>query len=159
MQMGDFYICPGGRRTAKCWGPEQFYCAAWGCEVGPASRGCQRKTLSQLPGRETTPKFYLGSLPKESKPKNGKLGNCGDSHYWRQQCWIGFYSQTLDKANCKPTTSSCGLKSAFDKPLTFNNIPSRLGTTLLPVTRTQGPSVPELFLKYSEPMNSLWSMM
>lgn len=29
----SWYICPGGKRTAKCGGPETFYCAAWGCET------------------------------------------------------------------------------------------------------------------------------
>lgn len=43
--------------------------------LGPRSGGCQRKTLSQSPSRETTPKFYSGSLPKEGKPKDGKPGS------------------------------------------------------------------------------------
>lgn len=29
----DWYICPGGKRTKECGGPESFYCAKWGCET------------------------------------------------------------------------------------------------------------------------------
>lgn len=29
----SWYICPGGKRTAQCGGPETFYCARWGCET------------------------------------------------------------------------------------------------------------------------------
>lgn len=40
---------------------------------GTGNGSCQRKTLSWLPGRDKTPKFYSDSLPKGGKLKDGKL--------------------------------------------------------------------------------------
>ena len=78
-----FSLCSGDwgvGRTTICRGPEQFYFAALGCKASATGNGngkCQRKTLSWLPGREITARFYLGSLPKEDKLKDRKRENHG----------------------------------------------------------------------------------
>jgi hypothetical protein len=103
-----------------------------------------------LPRRETTPKFYSGSLPKEGKLKNEKLENPGNSSFTLLGVAILDCILQLDliRSIINPLPAAVGPSQILKNPKLVLAPSLRLVTTLSPVTQYQGSPVPELFLKH-----------
>lgn len=81
-----FYICPGGNRTSKYGGPEQFYCAAWGCETSVGGNNLWTTSREDL---VTIAREGTGTLVKlrfSDRGKRAKGWEMGKS--WGLRLWI-----------------------------------------------------------------------
>lgn len=84
----SWYVCPGGKRTAQCGGPETFYCAKWGCEThtnGPwKAKGGDLVTFTGLAG-ESNIQMRFTEAGKKHDWKSGvqwglRLNTPGQTH-------------------------------------------------------------------------------
>lgn len=79
----DWYICPGGKQTRQCGGPEEFYCAAWGCETSASHWGTSKRDLVS----------FTRTTPGESKititfTEEGKRANWLTGKTWGLRLYV-----------------------------------------------------------------------